>query len=47
MTSSTKRNLEAMVKMTGDTACIAPPFISEKSHIDRMAEGLRNVFGKY
>ena len=36
-----------MVKMTGDTACIAPPFISEKAHIDRMAEGLRKVFGKY
>ena len=36
-----------LVKMTGDTACIAPPFVSEKSHIDRMAEGLRKVFGKY
>ena len=36
-----------MVKMTGDTACIAPPFVSEKSDIDRMLEGLRKVFGKY
>ena len=36
-----------MVKMTGDTACIAPPFISEKSHIDRMREGLEKVFGGY
>jgi beta-alanine--pyruvate transaminase len=36
-----------LVKMTGDTACIAPPFVSEKSHIDRMAEGLRTVFGRY
>jgi beta-alanine--pyruvate transaminase len=36
-----------LVKMTGDTACIAPPFVSERSHIDRMIEGLRKVFGKY
>lgn len=36
-----------MVKMTGDCAILAPPFVSEKSHIDRMAEGLRKVFGKY
>ncbi|MBE9557609.1 MAG: aminotransferase class III-fold pyridoxal phosphate-dependent enzyme, partial [Proteobacteria bacterium] len=35
-----------LVKMTGDTACIAPPFIAERSHIDRMIEGLRKVFGK-
>ncbi len=36
-----------LVKMTGDTACIAPPFVAEKSHIDRMVEGLRRVFGQY
>jgi len=36
-----------LVKMTGDTACIAPPFVAEKSHIDRMADGLRKVFGRY
>jgi beta-alanine--pyruvate transaminase len=26
-----------LVKMTGDCACIAPPFIAEKENIDRMA----------
>jgi len=36
-----------LVKMTGDTACIAPPFVSEKSHIDRLTDGLRKVFGRY
>ncbi len=36
-----------MVKMTGDCACIAPPFVATREHIDRMADGLRKVFGKY
>ncbi len=36
-----------LVKMTGDTACIAPPFVSEKKHIDRLVETLRKVFSKY
>ncbi len=36
-----------MVKMTGDCACIAPPFVSERSHIDRLVEGLRKVFSRY
>lgn len=31
------------VKFTGDTGCIAPPFISEKSHIDEMVEKLRKT----
>jgi beta-alanine--pyruvate transaminase len=36
-----------LVKMTGDCACIAPPFIATREQIDRMADGLRKVFGKY
>lgn len=36
-----------LIKMTADTACIAPPFVSEKGHIDRLVDGLRKVFGKY
>jgi len=36
-----------LVKMTGDIACIAPPFVAEKSHIDRLVDGLRKVFGRY
>jgi len=32
------------VKFTGDTGCVAPPFISEKSHIDEMIDKLRQTF---
>ena len=31
------------VKFTGDTACVAPPFISEKAHIDEMIDKLRQT----
>ncbi len=31
------------VKFTGDTGCVAPPFISDKSHIDEMIEKLRKT----
>lgn len=31
------------VKFTGDTACVAPPFVSEKAHIDEMIDKLRRT----
>ncbi|MDD9876559.1 MAG: aspartate aminotransferase family protein [Magnetovibrio sp.] len=34
------------VKFTGDTACVAPPFISTKEHIDEMIEKLRMTLEK-
>ena len=33
------------LKMTGDSGLLAPPFISEKSHIDKIVERLRGVLG--
>jgi len=35
------------VKTTGDCAIIAPPLISERTHIDQMCEILRTVLGQY
>ena len=35
------------VKFTGDTGIPAPPFVSEKEHIDEMCGILREVLGKY
>ena len=32
------------VKFTGDTGIVAPPFISEKAHIDEMIDKLRSTF---
>ena len=32
------------IKFTGDTGCVAPPFIAEKSHIDEMIDKLRQAF---
>ena len=29
------------IKFTGDTACVAPPFIAEKTHIDELVDKLR------
>ena len=31
------------VKFTGDTGIVAPPFISEKEHIDEMIDKLRST----
>jgi beta-alanine--pyruvate transaminase len=33
-------------KFTGDTAIMAPPFISEKGHIDEMFDKLRQTLEK-
>jgi len=35
------------VKFTGDAAIVAPPFISEESHIDEMCDKLRGVLSAY
>ncbi|MGA8260779.1 MAG: aminotransferase class III-fold pyridoxal phosphate-dependent enzyme [Arenicellales bacterium] len=35
------------IKFTGDTGLPAPPFISERAHIDEMCGILREVLGKY
>jgi beta-alanine--pyruvate transaminase len=35
------------VKLTGDCALIAPPFIVDKSHIDDICEKLRDVLSSY
>ena len=32
------------VKFTGDTGIVAPPFVSEKAHIDEMIDKLRSTF---
>jgi beta-alanine--pyruvate transaminase len=34
------------IKSTGDNLIIAPPFISEKSHVDHMVSVLRDVLSK-
>ena len=31
------------VKFTGDTGCVAPQFIAEKSHIDEIIDKLRKT----
>jgi len=33
-------------KFTGDTVIVAPPFVSEKAHIDEMLDKLRQTFEK-
>lgn len=35
------------VKLTGDCALVAPPFIAEKSHIDDICQMLRDVLSSY
>ena len=35
------------IKMTGDVCIVAPPFISERKHIDQIIEILRQVFSQY
>ncbi|MFQ5994500.1 MAG: aspartate aminotransferase family protein [Acidiferrobacterales bacterium] len=44
-----KRLFEAglHIKMTGDAGIIAPPLVSEKSHIDKMCDILREVLKTY
>jgi len=34
------------IKSTGDNLIIAPPFISEKSHVDHMVSVMRDVLSK-
>ena len=35
------------VKMTGDAGIVAPPFICERDHIDRIVDILRSVLSTY
>ncbi len=35
------------VKFTGDSAILAPPFISERAHVDELCEKLRSVLSGY
>jgi beta-alanine--pyruvate transaminase len=35
------------LKSTGDSLIIAPPFIAEKAHIDRITDTLRAVLSKF
>ena len=43
-----KRLFDAGVnlKATGDNLIVAPPFVSEKSHVDHIVSVLRNVLSK-
>jgi beta-alanine--pyruvate transaminase len=46
---ATKRCYEAglYLKFTGDAGLVAPPFVAEKEHIDKIGNILRDVLGKY
>ena len=33
------------LKMTGDSGIIAPPLVSERAHVDRLVETVREILG--
>jgi beta-alanine--pyruvate transaminase len=35
------------LKSTGDSLILAPPFVAEKAHVERIVDTLRRVLGRF